>query len=204
MAPLKRTTDNLQHEQLTMTDFFGEWLQLKHFLSQMVEPFGKRVYKAIDNNTMRSALYLDPRYQVFLSESDKVLAIEHLEQLWYCLDVRDDAIAEISDDPQTTKDVEENSSVLHQLIQKQLNVAQRCQRTRRSPSNTTTQSIKEKLAQFGETDLIPEKENILEFWQEQKRRMPELYQLSLVLFAVPATQVSVERCFSTLKYIYTK
>ncbi|KYQ47162.1 hypothetical protein ALC60_13794 [Trachymyrmex zeteki] len=45
------------------------------------------------------------------------------------------------------------------------------------------------------------KESILEFWENKKLTMPELYKLSKIILAAPATQVSVERLFSALKFI---
>ncbi|XP_036340492.1 uncharacterized protein LOC118756481 [Rhagoletis pomonella] len=45
------------------------------------------------------------------------------------------------------------------------------------------------------------KENLAAFWERKKYTHKNLYQLSQVIHATPATQVSVERAFSTLKYI---
>jgi len=41
----------------------------------------------------------------------------------------------------------------------------------------------------------------LDFWAENKERYPELYKLANVVSSVPATQVSVERLFSLLRYV---
>ncbi|KAF0746498.1 zinc finger BED domain-containing protein 4-like [Aphis craccivora] len=46
---------------------------------------------------------------------------------------------------------------------------------------------------------LPYSEDIITFWKNKKNEMPELYQLSKVLMAVPTTQVSVERLFSSSK-----
>ena len=43
--------------------------------------------------------------------------------------------------------------------------------------------------------------NILEHWESQKNSNPVLYILSQVALSIPATQVSVERLFSSLKFI---
>ena len=50
-------------------------------------------------------------------------------------------------------------------------------------------------------ERVNRKINILEYWRNMKTVQPELYKLSVVVFAVPATQVSVERLFSGLKFI---
>lgn len=43
--------------------------------------------------------------------------------------------------------------------------------------------------------------NILEHWESQKNSNPVLYILSQVALSIPATQVSVERLFFSLKFI---
>uniref|UniRef100_A0A6P4ECU6 Uncharacterized protein LOC108040188 n=1 Tax=Drosophila rhopaloa TaxID=1041015 RepID=A0A6P4ECU6_DRORH len=43
--------------------------------------------------------------------------------------------------------------------------------------------------------------NVLNFWRERKSTDPELYGLSKVCFAIPPTQVTIERAFSSLKLI---
>jgi len=46
--------------------------------------------------------------------------------------------------------------------------------------------------------------SVLAFWEEHKNEYaPELYEISQVIFASPATQVSVERLFSLLHEILT-
>lgn len=44
----------------------------------------------------------------------------------------------------------------------------------------------------------------LQFWQNNKYNYPELYVLSQIVFAAPATQVSVERLFSALRFIFSR
>ncbi|XP_043867344.1 uncharacterized protein LOC122757843 [Drosophila mojavensis] len=43
--------------------------------------------------------------------------------------------------------------------------------------------------------------NVLNFWRERKSTHPELYALSKVCFAIPPTQVTIERAFSSLKLV---
>ncbi|KAF2893102.1 hypothetical protein ILUMI_13071 [Ignelater luminosus] len=49
-----------------------------------------------------------------------------------------------------------------------------------------------------DAERIAREVNILQFWETMKPIHPELYELSKVVFGVPATQVSVERLFSGL------
>lgn len=57
------------------------------------------------------------------------------------------------------------------------------------------------LTSFEQHARLDKKTNILTFWEEHKAKMPELYKLAQIVLAVPATQVSVERLFSGLKFI---
>lgn len=67
--------------------------------------------------------------------------------------------------------------------------------------NMHIDSIKEHLIDFLHCPRISAISDVLEFWND--RRAHPLYELACVALAVPATQASVERNFSTLKFIYT-
>ncbi|XP_034487200.1 uncharacterized protein LOC117791518 [Drosophila innubila] len=43
--------------------------------------------------------------------------------------------------------------------------------------------------------------NVLNFWKDRKSNDPELYALSKVCFAIPPTQVTIERAFSSMKLV---
>ncbi|KAH9384809.1 hypothetical protein HPB48_026825 [Haemaphysalis longicornis] len=51
---------------------------------------------------------------------------------------------------------------------------------------------------------LPRSTNMLKFWEERKERRAELYMLAQVALGVPATQVSVERAFSALKFVLSE
>lgn len=61
--------------------------------------------------------------------------------------------------------------------------------------------IDDAIKDFYSVHILNEKENILQYWKKNKKSRPELYLLSKVILAVPASQVSVESAFSILKYI---
>lgn len=60
--------------------------------------------------------------------------------------------------------------------------------------------LKLELEKFRKFPRIDKKSNILTFWQQQKD-FKKLSELSKIVFAVPVSQASVERAFSTLRYI---
>ena len=51
---------------------------------------------------------------------------------------------------------------------------------------------------------LPKNADILVFWEKKKFQYPELYQVAQVLLGVPATQVSVERAFSCLNFVFSE
>ena len=53
------------------------------------------------------------------------------------------------------------------------------------------------------TARVDNKTNPLDWWAERKREFPELYKLQALANAVPMTQVSVERPYSSMKFIYS-
>ncbi|KYN19991.1 hypothetical protein ALC57_07762 [Trachymyrmex cornetzi] len=74
-------------------------------------------------------------------------------------------------------------------------------RKRRTKSPSCLIDIRNYLNSFFQLPRLKSKENILQFWKKNRRSMPDLYKLASIVLAVPSTQVSVERLFSSLKYI---
>lgn len=58
-----------------------------------------------------------------------------------------------------------------------------------------------KLVAFLREPVLPSKSSILEYWQQKKMTDPYLYNLAKVVLATPPTSVSVERLFSSLKFV---
>ena len=53
--------------------------------------------------------------------------------------------------------------------------------------------MSEKIEALGRIKRLPKTENPLLFWENRKNIDPDLYQIPKIVFAVPPTQVSVER-----------
>lgn len=51
------------------------------------------------------------------------------------------------------------------------------------------------------TDKKPLETDVIQYWYNKRFACPILYKLACIVHAVPASQVSVERCFSTLRFI---
>lgn len=62
--------------------------------------------------------------------------------------------------------------------------------------------IDEVLMQINDIKVEDEKINIFEYWRKNKDTFKEFYRLFKIVFSINDTQASVERAFSSLKYIY--
>ena len=70
-------------------------------------------------------------------------------------------------------------------------------------NNAEFAPIEKHLNEFRTTIRIPAKSNLFSYWESNKFNKPELYQLAIISQGMPMTQVSVERLFSGMKYIFS-
>lgn len=64
-------------------------------------------------------------------------------------------------------------------------------------------NIQNKLRDYASLREIPLDKTVFNYWIETKSKHVELYELSTITNSVPITQVSVERSFSALAFIFT-
>lgn len=64
--------------------------------------------------------------------------------------------------------------------------------------------IEQLIIQFKSVPTEQRMKSFYDFWEKKKSSMPELYKLAIIANAVPMTQVSVERLFSGLSFIFSK
>ena len=69
--------------------------------------------------------------------------------------------------------------------------------------NNCTNKIEKIIADYRNTTRLDKSTDILRHWENNKIKMPELYQLSKIAHAIPMTQVSVELLFSGLRFIWS-
>ncbi|XP_065323065.1 uncharacterized protein LOC135930212 [Gordionus sp. m RMFG-2023] len=165
-----------------------------HFAQLLYSCLKNREERFIKNEILLAAIYLDPRYKVLLSDDDKICAKKHLVNLWRRIKSLTTPI--LSDDISSDEVIEQEDD-LEKLIQ----LKERQEKIFKRGPTIAEKSIGTIITGFSDYKRLDKKENILHFWESAKLEHPELYILSKILFAVPATQVSVERSFSHLKFI---
>lgn len=190
-----KVTMALQRNDYTLSDLFGDWIRMKHNLQKLHHPMADSVHQCLvkrenillKHKLMLSTVYLDSRYNFLLSETEKESAVAQLIVLW----ARLNQLNPSSD--QTNIPVNENDTFAMYLREaSKVNELE----------PATASVIVERLKLFLSRPPVNYTTNIMEYWYNIKAEEPELFQLITLLFSVPATQVSVERCFSSLTYIF--
>lgn len=209
LKPAKEATLFLQRSQITIGDFYGIWWKCVNATKKVDTPLARSLIEALttrqkmlfENEIFVSAMFLDPRYQCMLSKENKDVAKKHLTDLRNQLLILkkneceqrnySSGVDKIDSSLSESEDTDELESML--CVHSQQNI---------KPNKLNDRNILNVINSFDNIQREHHNINILNYWEEQKTgQFSELYQLSQIVFSVPATQVSVERSFSSLKYI---
>ncbi|XP_011698547.1 PREDICTED: zinc finger BED domain-containing protein RICESLEEPER 2-like [Wasmannia auropunctata] len=220
LRPSKICTKKLQTEQLTLSEFFGLWFETKvateaiqtPFATVIVEQMIYREQKLINNDILLSAVYMDPRYKVLLDNTQIQRVKTHLKHLWIkiiSLNRKDISMNESNENLNGSSSNSSGTSSTFDEFENLLKLKERQHNVTNSYSSSSTESdlyllyrVESELERYNtEQKRLNRKINVLQFWEEKKQNQPELYKLAMTVLAVPATQVSVERLFSGLKFI---
>jgi len=222
LLPAKICTKKLQYEQLTLTDFYGAWIACRieteslnnTFSNKLVQCLRSRELNIMNNQVLLAAIFLDPRFNITLTEYQCNSAITHLINIWFHIKELEMIQVDSNND-----NIENENSIDESLTNnydtdrledflKQKESDNQCSSISSSTSSqpNSQNSISTKMETLLKTYKLDEKRlshktNILEYWKTMKTKYPEIYQLAQIVFSVPATQVSVERLFSGLKFI---
>ncbi|XP_064462638.1 uncharacterized protein LOC135373352 [Ornithodoros turicata] len=211
LAPAEEATKRLQSEQLVMGDFLGVWLKCRMESAKMATPLAtalassmdKRQKTLLENDVFCSAVFLDPRYRVLLTDIEKERAKQRLCSVWSTMKrlVQDSsgAPAEAPDTPQPGPSHSDSGNV--DELEVFLNEQEQSAAVGSRSLTSETEKLMHLLELFSCEPRIKKEVNILEYWKREELKKPQLFQLARVALAVPATQVSVERAFSGLRYI---
>ncbi|KFM77682.1 Zinc finger BED domain-containing protein 4, partial [Stegodyphus mimosarum] len=200
LQPLTEATLKLQSEELTLSDFYGIWTHCKIKLRNFKNFFADILYNQLSDreallieiDSLVGAVYLDPRYQILLSTSQKVQAVQHLKNIWNKLQFFEKSISIVNEETKSSTESDENEDDLETFLKSKELAIIKTHRT----SISTEIDIEFILNNFDNVRRLDIKHNILDFWEENKITYPHLYKIAMVVLAAPATQVSVERAFS--------
>lgn len=216
-----KATVALQYRSLTLSDTYGIWLKTKIFLEEIIKKhslktnlakcliaaLNKRKHTVVNNDAMLCALYLDPRYrnEIMCDEQKTERAIGMLSNLWNRIDL----IRNI-DTVETTQDISVGSSNLSLDFDSSETLNSYLSQTGNETSPSSQQNtsrnevnIQHELTRF-QPQTLSSNDSILEFWELNKSKQKHLYELAKVIFAIPPTEVDIERDYSKLKFIFTE
>lgn len=231
-------TQLLQRSDCTLSDFYGACIKMREKLKRaknkennktdlaqyLLEEFENRRSHLINNHAMLSAVYLDRRFAIDLTDRETELAKLALCNLWEKIFLvhNSNVSHDIHTEPlNTSVDIDSDSEIEFDMSAYMFAKVRDQMEENIVPPNTST-------ARYDDADcehqpnytinkdqfllllnsfeqkfkLVHHKMPILQFWKEQKQSFPEIYALAQVLNGIPPSQATVERAFSALAYIY--
>lgn len=218
LNPIFVTMKKLQHAQLTLSEFYGIWVNLRLSLSkiQNQHTIAKEFYVAIQsrervlltNPVVLASLCLHPQYKVLLRGEEMQLGIQVLLQLWERMkNIEKRNEVDGSTNSAQDKSNNEDSELDLLLLEKQQDFVTNIDDITISNDERIQPvplDLRLLITTFIKTVFTNNKLPILKFWENNKTRFSELYMLANVVNAIPATQVRVERDFSALSNLFGK
>lgn len=220
-----------QNQKLTLSDVYGRWLGMQlHFeaclkKSSFKTRLAEHLLKALktrnavifNNPLMSCALYLDPRFQRQLLHYPEKIdeAKDNMMKIWRRLIVlkhvntglqtqtQADAPANVSSESIDFLFDEADAVARHVHGENQLST-QNKDTTNHSTTRLDHDIDIERIIDMFQAEVEPMNISIIEYWENIKEQEPELYQIAMVVFSVPPTEVQIERDFSALDFIFTK
>lgn len=207
-----RATIELQQEDLTLSDVYGIWTKMRLHLNAcasktnyktslvkyLVEALLMRQENIFSNPYMIAALFLDPRFrhQIISNESKVEEAKRLLSDLWrriaYCIERTE--LERQKDSPNVSFEFDAEADLDNYLTG-------RCTR----PTNELEYNFDiESALELFQPPQIPANSSILNYWHATKNEHPQLYELAMIVYAVPPTEVKIERDFLLLNHVYSK
>lgn len=216
-----KLTQKLQAENLTLPDVYGHWtaMELKlrketHLLARiLLEHLVPRRKAVLDNSAMVAAVYLDPRYNRLLDMDKRNEAATFLIHLSTRIAAKKNQnvgdVIEVNEQDSANEnehhDFQRYVSSIQGVDEDLLALVQLNDERMSTRPESTKQTFESQLEIFFKEETFAKVQNakgILEYWTGAARfEYDALYEVALLLLSVPATQVSVERAFSTLRFI---
>lgn len=204
LLPFKKYTTKLQAEQCTLSDFYGYWKLIRmkmekssHVLkNNILNNMNQREQVLLLNPVILGAVYLDARYQRTLQPEQKKTAKLYLSNIFHKIQIAQKNELSSQQPNDDSNIINEKSDSFDELTKYLYN-------TGNPDSQTSVENSLEEI--INEFDGVHESTNIpvLEYWEKNKQKFPKLYPVSQVVLAIPATQTSVERAFSSLPIVIT-
>lgn len=139
---------------------------------------------------------MDPRFQWYLSQTDKYAAKLLLKDIWTIMMWLETGIKSNISVPPVESFVDDSlNDDLEQYIRSQSSASDSLDLSFSFQNSNSMIDIRRIINDFDNVPRLHHSTNIVEYWRNCINSKPELHKLAMVLLAVPATQV----CFISLK-----
>lgn len=207
LKPLNEATVALQREQLTISDFYIEWLNCRTkveamgttFAGDLVQSMKEKERVLMDKDCVLENLYLDGRINIMLSDQECVKAKSLLCQTFRQLQMIASSEAGPSGmiTPSTSHDDENDMHNISDLER----MLQQTEKIRRLPQSFMEGKFEENLNKLRLEPRLPLSKNIIDHWHNIDASDTSLKKVASCVLAAPASQISVERLFKSVKFI---
>lgn len=203
MRETMKKLDGLQNKQTDLAKF-------------LLEELNARKDELLKNESILCAVYLDRRFAVLLNADE----IEFVKKSLFKLYKKAISIMELDKQEQISQDnISQHNNSIDVFDMESYLVGKGCEplvpdeiASSHEEPVATVQCFNTKMSEIDFLVLLDRFEvqfqrihhsiPILNFWEENKAILPELYILSTILNSIPPAQASVERCFSVLSFVY--
>lgn len=207
LKPFYQATIVMQTSEFTMSDFYASWMQMEKKLERIIKKTSdKRAAEALlqsargrkpqlfENPAMLCALALDPRFCGSLEDDKKKEAIDALANLWKRISA--------FHGPNESVDGSSSEDEINAQSTRRLEYYMAKKPQDRNIFATNIYEIREKISIFLTSKHDGATGTIFQFWTENQKKYPELFEISQIVFAICPTQAIVERAFSTLSHVF--
>lgn len=215
-----KATVKLQKRDETLSGAFGIWLNLKVLLQSPEiarlnkTNLAKRLTDALDsrnefiykNSAMLCAIFLDPRYRTEILCNRELVeeAKQTLTNLWNRIqsikphtEPQNISIINCSAESSDMSIDFDNHESLDNYI-----AHGRFDENMQSGGVNSSVDIRMEIELF-QPNILSTKSNVFEFWDSIKKDNENLHEIATVIFAIPPTEVQIERDFSILEHVFS-
>lgn len=211
-----------------MSDVFGIWLEMQiqierilrkkmitNLATHLLEAIKNRRQIVFNNDITICAVFLDPRFRTEITRhksfSDEETAINKLAVLWEQLkkiknknlNAQNDLSSETIN-LDSSHDSVDDANMLNEYLKRGMTDNSMNDRENISTNFANDDCDIRLLLETFNPEWMPAKESVLKYWENAKDEHPILYELAKAVYAVPPTEVQIERDFSKLEHILNK
>lgn len=144
---------------------------------------------------MSCCLFLDPRFRRQISEEERQTAKEMLCKLWKRIN---------QGEKEQAKDDSASSDISFEFDPDKEFANYLSQSNPPMDFSVSAADVDIQLVlDVFDPELITPDQSVLKYWKSKEYTFPELFKLASIVYAVPPTEVAIERDFSRINFIFT-